>query len=442
VAAVIVLATTCAWVSRAQAQPPAEPEPPATPAGVLDPRAPLKPFDQALEEVRRNQLAEPAMRRYEAGDYWQAARLGLAALSEAPNLHGLRLAVANSLAWTGRYPSALAEYRTLLGTPQASEARVGMANVLLWSGRADLAEPIYLSVLDGRPGDEDAKRGLALAGRELRPSLSLRLVQSKDDQNFARDETWLTYRRWSADRAWRYEASVLRDQNRSPTGDATEYGLQASAWATHLPLSPRVEAAIYDSRLFGNIQIEPARGLLLRAGRVNWGRSAFTAAALRDGLTANSAGLTGDADLGLGLGSVRARIDGYEISDGNRLFDGELQITPGWQPLPWGLQWFGGVYGRRAEHEDPRYWSPHPAYGLAFAGLRRGWYTERSDLTATVRAGAGFTDTAKNSWTAALTGRYWLSADIAVGLEAWVADAPRPAPYRMHQVAAFLQHLW
>lgn len=438
----MLLVSACACCFRAQAQPPAEGHPPATPAGVLDPRAPLKPFDEALEAARRDELAAPALKRYEAGDYPEAARLGLAVLQEAPELHGLRLAVANSLAWTGRYPAALAEFRMLDGTPQSGAARLGMANVLLWSGRADLAEPHFLAVLASRPDDADAKRGLELAGRELRPALTLRLARSEDNQDFARGETWLTYRQWSTDRAWRYEASVLRDANRSPTGDATELGLQASAWATRLPLAPRIEAAVYDGRLFGNLQVEPARGLLLRAGRVNWARSAFTAAALRDGLTANNAGLTAETDLGYGLGTVRARVDGYDVSDGNQLWDGELQVTPGWQPLPWGLQWFGGLYGRRAEREDPRYWSPNPTYGLAFAGLRRAWYTDRSDLTATVRAGAGLTETAKTSWSAGVTGRYWLTAGIAIGVEAWSVYAPRPQPYRMHQLAAFLQHLW
>jgi tetratricopeptide (TPR) repeat protein len=439
-AAALVVAAAC-WPLEAGAQPPRDAAQPAAPPGILDPRFAVMPLEGALEEMRRNRQAAPALERYEAEDYREAARLGLGVLAADPGLHGLRFAVANSLAWTGRYDPAIEHYRALLGTRYDSQARLGIANVRLWSGQPDLAESLYLDVLEREPGNAEAQRSLRLAGRELRPSASMRIAQTEDNQNFSRDELWLAYRRWSEDRAWRYDVGVLRERNKSPLGDSTAHGLQGSLWAVRLPLSPKLEASIYDSEVFATVQLEPVRDRLqVRIGHVNWGRMAFNAGALAAGLSADTLGVFGEAHTF--IGSLRGRLEGYDISDGNRVIDGELQLTPAWQRLPYGLEWFGGVYGRGAEREDPRYWSPRPSYGLAFLGLRRTWSSERADVSVSTRAGVGFTDTAKTSWSLGLTGRYWLTEEVAIGLEAWTVDAPRPAEYRMQQVAAFVQRLW
>lgn len=390
--------------------------------------------------------AASALERYQAGDYAQAARIGLGVLARAPGLHELRLAVANSLAWTGRYDPAIEQYQALLGTAYDSQARIGIANVMRWRGQADLAEPHYLAVLEREPGNEEAQSGLALGGRELRPALIARLGRTADSEDLSRQELSLAYRRWSADRSWRFELGALADRYHAPGRSWSAQGAHASVWATRLPLAPRVDASVYDSELrgaqgFATLQLEPVRDRLrLRFGRVNWARLAFNAGAAADGLTASTLGVFGESDVGAGV--LRGRLDGYEISDSNRVFDGELQLTPAWQPLPYRLTWFGGVYGRRADHTDPRYWSPRPGYGLGFVGLQRGWFFERSDVTASLRRGFGFTDSARNSWGAGLNARHWIRGDIAIGLEAWAVEVPRPEKYRMHQIAAFVQHLW
>ena len=423
------------------AQPQAPLEPPAAPPGMLDPRAPMKPLEQALQEVRAGRIAAPALERYDAGDYRAAARLGLEAIEGGGDTPELRYALANSLAWTGRYDAALAQYRRLLGGAYDSRARVGIANIRLWNGEPQVAEAGYREVLQTEPDNAEARDGLRLAGRELRPALTLRLARTEDNQNFARSEAWLSYRRWNAERTWRLEASALHDGYSSPGADSGRNSVQGSLWALALPLAPRLEASLYDERLFATLQVEPVRERLrLRAGHVNWARLAFTASALADRLTANTVGLS--AEVRPAIGALRLRLDGYDISDGNRVVDGEFQVTPAWQPLPWRVEWYAGLYGRRAERFDARYWSPSPAYGLAFAGVRRNWSGARHDASAWLRLGAGFTETAKASWSAGLTGRYWITDGIALGLEAWALEAPRPSPYRMQQAMAFIQQLW
>jgi hypothetical protein len=415
------------------------------PQGTLDPRAPVKPLDDAVRELNQDRLAAPAMERYENADYAAAARLGLEVLNAAPGLHALRFAVANSLAWTGRYDAAIAQYRQLFGTAYDARARVGAANVLRWRGQAHLAEPYYLEALASEPANADATEGLKHAQRELRPTLTLRGASTGDNQDLRRDELTLAYRRWSADRSWRFEAGLLGGHQHSPLGNWSPRGLFASAWGTKLPLSPQVEAAYYDAgvrdaSLFGSVQVEPLRDRLkVRLGRVDWGRTSFSAAASADALTASVFGVAGESDFG--GGAMRGRLDVYRVSDGNTVVDGEAQVTPRWQPLPWRMTWFGGLYGRDADREDPRYWSPQPAYMLAFVGVQRHWSFERGELSASVRRGFGLSRTTGDSWSGGVSGRVWLRNDLALGMEAWAVDTPRPGSYRMHHVGAFIQQV-
>ena len=393
--------------------------------------------------------AQSALERYEAGDYRAAARLGREELARAPKsakTDELRRAVANSLAWTGDYEPALNEYRALFGTRYDAEARVGLANVLRWRGQADLAEPYYREVLARDPNNADARQGQALGGRELRPAITGRVTRTADNQGASLNELGASYRRWTADLRARWEVGALTGHHETPQGNFSPHGVQGSFWLPQMTLAPKVEAFAYDNgavdtRLFGAVQLEPVRDALrLRLARVDWGRQAFSAGATRDGLTAGMLGLFGETPTR--AGRLRGRLDAYDISDDNSVLDGEVQLTPAWQPLPAQLKWFSGVTARRAEREDPRYWSPNPAYGVAFVGLQRGWYLDRLDVTASVRRALAFTDTARDGWSAGLSGRYWLASALALGLEAWAVNAPRPTPYSLHPVSAFVQQLW
>ena len=394
-------------------------------------------------------FAQSALERYEAEDYRAAARLGPGELARAPKgekADQLRLAVANSLAWTGDYDPAIEQYRGLFGTRYDTDARIGLANVLRWRGQADLAEPYYREVLARDPDNAEAQLGRAMGGRELRPAITGRGSRTADNQGVSVNEFGASYRRWTDDLRARWEVGALSGRMDSPQGNFSPRGAQGSLWLPQAPLAPKFEAFTYDNgavgtRLFGAAQIEPLRDKLrLRLARVDWGRQAFSGAATRDGLTAAMLGISGET--GTSLGQVRGRLDAYDVSDDNRVLDGEASITPAWQPLPWQLKWSSGVTARHADREDPRYWSPHPAYGVVFLGLQRGWYLDRLDLTASIRRSFTFTETAGDGWNVGLSGRYWLAKALAIGVEAWAVDAPRPTPYTMHQVAAFVQQLW
>jgi hypothetical protein len=41
-----------------------------------------------------------------------------------------------------------------------------------------------------------------------------------------------------------------------------------------------------------------------------------------------------------------------------------------------------------------------------------------------------------------LSARRWVARELALGVETWVVDAPRPSPYRLYQLAASVQLLW
>src|SRR5207237_8898817 len=212
-------------------------------------------------ELKSERSAAPALEAYEAGEYYKAARLGREALrGESAGSAALRYAVANSLAWTGRYDPALEDYRALLGTDYEARARVGIGNVMLWQGRPDSAEREFRAALERDAAVEDGQHSLELAARELRPALGLRFARTADNQHFTRDEAWLTWPRWTADRSRRYELRVLGQHHAAPAFSTKREALQGSAWFVAAPLAPRVEAALYDDQVFGTLQLEPWRG--------------------------------------------------------------------------------------------------------------------------------------------------------------------------------------
>ena len=103
------------------------------------------------------------------GDYSGVVREGASIMAREKADPELKLIFANSLAWTGNLSAAALAYADLANSPLINEAQIGLANVERWRGRDDRAYPLYQEVLKRDASNADAKEGLELSTRELRP---------------------------------------------------------------------------------------------------------------------------------------------------------------------------------------------------------------------------------------------------------------------------------
>ncbi len=387
---------------------------------------------------------EKFRQQFDGGDYSGAARTGARMLSEQPDNRALRLEVANALAWSGRYDAAIGQYEKLYGTDLDASARIGVANIQRWRGMADVAADTYEAVLRKDPANADARAALVLAGRDLRAATTFRVASANINSQFERLEGTASHRWWTRDRFARFEVGGTLQRNDTPADRLTRRELNANVFLPGLPLSPRLDLSWVSGerdRAFGRVGLELVRDRFgVRFGRIDWGRAAFDMQALRDGLTAGSAG--GWANVGTPLGEVRARADGYSVSDGNKVLEADLRLLPTLQPLPARIQWFVGGYWRKADRNDPRYWSPAHPYSVVNLGVQRGWYGERHDVFVSVQRGFSVSNEARSSWSVSGNGRWWIRPDTALAAEVSWSDAPRPNPYRQRQAAVSLQQLW
>ena len=388
--------------------------------------------------------AEQFRQQFDGADYSRAARTGAHLLAERPDDRPLRLEVANALAWSGRYDAAIGQYEKLFGTDLDSAARLGVANIQRWRGMADVAADTYEAVLRKDPGNADARAALALAGRDLRAATTFRVAGASTSSQFDRLEGTVSHRWWTRDRFARLEVGGTAQRNDSPADRVTRRELSANVFLPGLPLSPRLDVSWVSGerdRTFGRVGLELVRDRFgVRFGRIDWGRAALDMQALRDGLTAGSAG--GWANFSTVAGEVRARADGYSISDGNKVLEADLRLLPVLQPIPGRIQWFVGGYWRKADRNDPRYWSPAHPYSVVNLGVQRGWYGERHDVFVSVQRGFSMSNEARSGWSVSGNGRWWIAPDTALSAEVSWSDTPRPNPYRQRQVAVSLQQLW
>jgi len=171
----------------------AQPPPPAAisspiPRGTLDPGAPVVPLDDALREVEQDRIAAPVLERYQAGDYEGAVKLGLA-LVDRGGSPLLRFAMANSLAWTGRYDEALTHLNT--AAAQYPRDRVVLGQI----GRVQFLQRKFTEAV------ASFERVLAVDPEDLLAHYNLMLCyQGLGDQKSASRERTL-YERFKADEA-------------------------------------------------------------------------------------------------------------------------------------------------------------------------------------------------------------------------------------------------
>jgi len=375
------------------------------------------PAPQAAE-VARDPRAQRVVELYQKEDYLGAADEGFPLLSEFPNDNQLRLMVANSLAWsTTRYQDAIEAYRPLLDTPDARDARLGLANVYRWSGREDLALPLYKAVIEQNPDNKDAREGVILTERAMRPRTMISMGTASDTNGMQRQELTLAHR-WrtpSGSGIFEVEAGGTNDTQ----ADLASYqrNITLRYQGLDLPFAPTfdiTEQTGPQQSIFGGVNLKLTDDTQLIANRVNWGLLSFTTAAELANLSAFHVALatskTGD------LGNMRLRVDYFGVSDGNSVVIGNLQYTPSWRPLGEYFKPFVGISTRDQSNYSPLYWSPmNGGYGVYFVGMQAEWSNAASSLFASGQIGNGLYGEGGFNWGVSLGGRTWLNDDYAIG---------------------------
>ena len=369
-------------------------------------------------EVARDPKVQRIFDLYQKEDYPGAAAEGFPLLSEFPNDNQLRLIVANSLAWsTTRYKDAIDAYRPLLDTPDARDARLGLANVYRWSGREDLALPLYKAVIEQNPDNKDAREGVILTERAMRPRTKISMGTASDTNNMQRQELTLTHR-WrtpSGSGIFEIEAGGTNDTQLDLASYQRNVTLRYQG--LDLPLAPTfdiTEQTGPQQSVFGGVNLKLTDDTQLIVNRVNWGLLSFTTAAELANLSAFHTALatskTGD------LGNMRLRVDYFGVSDGNSVVIGNLQYTPSWRPLGEYLKPFVGISTRDQSNYSPLYWSPvNGGYGVYFVGMQAEWSNTTSSLFASAQVGNGLYGEGGFNWGVSLGGRTWINDDYAIG---------------------------
>jgi tetratricopeptide (TPR) repeat protein len=388
--------------------------------------------------------SQALLEKYSNGAYLEVGKEGIALLEKDPNNAELRFAVANSLAWTGFISEAAQQYNALAGTNYHDQALIGLGNVNRWSGRPDKAAQAYRQVLQRDPDNLDARSGLLLASRELRPVSAAKIGRAGNSDDS--DRTWTTL-----SHAWRDNSGATRQE--ITVGRLEESNHQADLVQRDLSwrydnldaLVTQAELAVQESpatRLFGAITLRPAgTPLQIHIGHINWGKLAFNPLALQSGLTANRIGA--DFSYRYAPGNVRLTYNAYRISDDNLVQDASAQITPAIQPFGSSpLRAFLGVEARKSRFNDPRYWSPEEGQYTALVGVSADWSNQWWQTSGSVQYGAPLTGESGRTWSAGFGVKRWLSESWAVIAEAWAIHTPRDGGYRAHSGSIRLEKLW
>ncbi|MBC3920997.1 hypothetical protein H8L32_26270 [Undibacterium sp. CY18W] len=379
------------------------------------------------------------------GNYQAAGTQGLEVLEKEKTDTGLRLIVANSLAWSGRFKQAALQYKLLSNSKQRKEARVGLANVYRWKGRDDQALPLYQTVLAEDPQNAAALEGLGYAMRELNPRTLITVGAGQDSGDAKRREATIS-QRWRDDtgqHVFEIGTAGLRDQ--LPATAVQQRDVSFSYQNLNLPLEPRLELNVQAkpaTDVFGNLKLKIDDGrFLLEVGRSNWGKSAFNARAVEDGLTAAHIGL--DANLNFEVGQFSGHADIFRISDNNVILTTRSNFIPSWRPLGHRIKPFAGIETRDVRFYSNRYWSPADGFGTAYLGLQADWGSENWSLFGSGQVGTRLYGEAGSNWSLGVGGKRWLGKNLAIGVNLWSMASRRDnARYRAKSFSMNLEKLW
>ena len=425
-------------VARSQDQQ--SPEEPKTEVQTLAP--PKAPPRSAARSLTQHHFYD----MYNAEDYQAVSTEGMALLARETPDDGLRLIIANSLAWTGQLKEAGQQYQALLKGQVSKDANVGLANVYRWSGREDQALPLLRSVLTIDPNHAGAKEGLELVQRELRPRTVVSMGGANDSSDMQRSSLTANHR-WrdrSGSHLFEIETSGVND--RMPGTDVNQSDLTFRYQTLNLPLQTRIDLSAQanpESTIFGGLRLKLHESpLFLDVGRVNWGRLASNALALQAKLAANHVGVEMSGDLS-SYGKLGGRVDYYDISDSNAILSSHFSFTPAWRPLGLRIKPLIGMETRDARTASGAYWSPAAGYGAVYAGLLSEWSGANWDFFASGQIGTRLYGEAGTNWSISAGGRHWLGKDLAVGLNLWdMASWRNNASYRAKSLALSVEKVW
>ena len=380
-----------------------------------------------------------------AGNYRAVGTEGLALMAKEKQEENLQLIVANSLAWTGRTKEAVTAYQRLLNGEYANEANLGLANLQRWNGRDDIAGPIYRTVLSATPTNADALDGLELATRELSPRTTFSVGASSDSSEI-QNRSGTTNHRWrdkGGSTIMEIETSAVK--NWLPDTEIRQQDLTLRYENLALDLKPSVELSMptgSNRTLYGSVRIKLIEDTVsLSAGRLNWGRMATNPNALALGLAASHLGAT--ATHGFIFGTLRGRIDYYDITDNNRIFSTSVHLASNWRPLGNNFRPFVGLQTRTAQFTSPNYWSPEMGSGTLYAGLLGEWGSSDWNFYTSVQSGTRLYGDAGKSWAISGGGKRWLSDDLALSMTFWAMESVRDsAAYKAQSATFSLEKLW
>ncbi len=376
------------------------------------------------------------------GHAWAAAAPFRELLNSAFDAEA-RLGLAHALAWTGRLAQAIPHYSSLLEGPLEKEARLGVAHAERWRGRPELALPHYRRAVTNDPDSKEAAHGGLYAERALRPRTVLAANSSQDSTPMHRKDLVLqhSWRDRSQTRIFSLEQVIDRDAEPDLSRRQREFSVGIED--LDMALAPRLDLSVQNvphSLAFAHLRLKLAESpIYLNMGRVNWGKLAFNAHALDEGLTARRAGFEGKIQTP--LGEVRGFINRYAISDGNRVLNGDVRLTPWWRLYGPEVRAYTGIAWRDAKRRADHYWSP-TRYVVAYLGVEGEWETPGWSAFAFVTVGTRLAGEAAPFWSAGVNVKRWLDRDWAVGGNLWAQSNGQGENYRAHGFGVRIERLW
>jgi tetratricopeptide (TPR) repeat protein len=400
--------------------------------------------------------AEPAITKvlndlYSQGRFAEVGTLGDQWLKTQPIEvdGGLRLKIANSLAWTNRLDEAVVQYEALVkDLEQGPAARLPLANAYRWSGRSDLSMPLYKQALENDKANQDILDGVEYAERDLRPRTTFQLGTSRDSGDLGIQTATLTHRWRDASQQQIYE--VQTDVANSRQDPAGPYPRHTGATFRYEHVGLKYQPLVYvsaqnepGSGLYGGIRIKLANWpIYVEAAHENFGLTSASARALDAGVTANKLGIEGK--WGGAAGTLSGRLGLYKISDGNQLRTTLLQFSPSWRPLGAAFKPYVSVDTRDVSFNTPNYWSPLAGSGTLGLGAVAEWAEKDWFFYVSGQLGTRlYGEAGDSSWSASLGGQRWLNRDTAVTVNLWAMSSVRDmARYKAHSLTVKLDRLW